>query len=267
MVFWAGSVQAGTLTVTSPYNVSGSETYTFVEVNGGPLNIPTGATLNASGDFIINNNGNADSTVNVTGGTLNYTSKGGDGFQVGWWYGGYFNISAGVATLAHLEIYNGDVNLSGTGILDITTVDTLFSRDNLASNLTISGGTANLRGVKRQNSGGVQKLTLTGGTLNVGAGGLYGTTSDTLNFSGGTLKLSNNGAISMPLASDTVDYLYIDGSPMAAGTWGKTGSGADYFNDTYFTGTGVLTVLPEPATMALLGLGGLGVLLRRKRSK
>ena len=27
----------------------------------------------------------------------------------------------------------------------------------------------------------------------------------------------------------------------------------------------VLTILPEPATMALLGLGGLGVLLRRKR--
>jgi hypothetical protein len=44
--------------------------------------------------------------------------------------------------------------------------------------------------------------------------------------------------------------------------WGTTGS------DSYFSMYGLsepLTITPEPATLALLGLGGLGMLLNRKR--
>jgi len=57
----------------------------------------------------------------------------------------------------------------------------------------------------------------------------------------------------------------------ALGTWGATGSldkfgnSPTYINDNYFMGKGVLEVIPEPATLALLGLGGIAMLIRRKR--
>ncbi len=268
MVCWAGSAQASILNVNGLYELTGStsESYTGVNVGNsgaGTLNIKDSASLTSSGNFYINNNGPL-STVNLTGGTLTFNYTGGDGFWIGWWGHGVMNISGGTANLAQLQFYDGELNLSGNGTLNVTNSDTIMGQwDRSAESFAISGGTANLRGVKL--TWDISTLTLTGGTLNLGAGGIYGDASSTINLGGGTLKLSDGGAIALALDADTVDYLYIDGSPMAAGTWGKTGSGADHINNTYFTGTGVLTVLPEPATMALLGLGGLGVLLRRKR--
>ncbi|MCX5653617.1 MAG: PEP-CTERM sorting domain-containing protein [Planctomycetota bacterium] len=269
MVFWAGLAQAGILNVDGLYELTGttSESYTGVNVGNsgaGTLNIKDSASLTSSGNFYINNNGPL-STVNLTGGTLTFNYSGGDGFFIGWWGRGVMNISGGIANLAQLKFYDGELNLSGSGTLNVTGNDVIMGQwDRAGESFAISGGTANLRGV--QLTWDISTLTLTGGTLNVGAGGIYGNAGSTINFSGGTLKLNDNGAIALALDSDTVDYLYIDGSPMAAGTWGKTGSGADHFNDTYFEGTGVLNVnLPEPATMALLAVGGVATLLRRKR--
>jgi hypothetical protein len=66
---------------------------------------------------------------------------------------------------------------------------------------------------------------------------------------------------------EVVAGLYFNDVLQASGTWGATGSSALNINDDYFAGTGVLNVVPEPATMSLLALGGLGILARRRRRK
>jgi len=119
--------------------------------------------------------------------------------------------------------------------------------------LAISGGTANLLGLLANwNNKGT--LTLSSGTLNLGAQGIkpqnyYGGNpvwTGTITFSGGTLKLNNNGPIAVNFGTGTVDELFFDEEPQAAGTWGRTGSGAAHINNTYFTGGGVLTVRTGP---------------------
>ena len=50
------------------------------------------------------------------------------------------------------------------------------------------------------------------------------------------------GKISMGV-SDSVQSVVLDGQPLAAGTYGATGSGAKNIDDVHFAGTGVLTVL------------------------
>ncbi len=51
---------------------------------------------------------------------------------------------------------------------------------------------------------------------------------------------------------DTIRSFYLDGTPMAVGTYGATGSGATNINDTLFTGTGLLNV----TTLPVIGVPG-----------
>lgn len=64
----------------------------------------------------------------------------------------------------------------------------------------------------------------------------------------------------------TMGGLFFDGIAQSAGTWGATGSGATFTNDDWFTGTGTLTVVPEPDARLYLavGLAGLTILQRRR---
>lgn len=52
--------------------------------------------------------------------------------------------------------------------------------------------------------------------------------------------------------SEAIGGLYFDTVLQATGTWGATGSGATNINDDWFSGTGVLTVVPELGTYGLL---------------
>ena len=207
------------------------------------LNIQDGVTLSCT-EFL--NGFGVTAIVNQSGGSVTVT-----GTETGNGVGS--RLSMGVYGYPNI----GSYNLSG-GTLTATAGLATFGADDYGT-LTISGGTANLLGLLA-NWNNKGSLTLSSGTLNLGAQGIkpqnyYGGTpvwTGTITFSGGTLKLNDGGPIAVNFGTGTVDELFIDGEPQAAGTWGGTGSGADHINTTYFTGGGVLTVRTGPGGTALL---------------
>ena len=57
-----------------------------------------------------------------------------------------------------------------------------------------------------------------------------------------SVKISSGAILDLENPSNTVSKLYLNGIGQVAGTWGSTASTATNQNDTYFSGTGVLTV-------------------------
>ncbi len=92
-----------------------------------------------------------------------------------------------------------------------------------------------------------------------------------------TLTLGGTGASAAKLnltatsgiMQETVGALVLGSTAQAPGTYGATGSGAANINDTYFTGGGILTVVPEPSSWLASAVGAVGllVLLRRRSSR
>lgn len=123
---------------------------------------------------------------------------------------------------------------------------TLYVEDgDAADDLIVSGAIINNNNLTKTGDGTL-KLTGTntfGGDTTVNAG--------VLKVSGASLsdtdKLVINGGVVDPSGSnETVNTLFFGATQQQAGTWGATGSGADNINDTYFTGTGVVTVITGP---------------------
>ena len=253
----AQAVDLVILNADSPKTLAaGSYTYGKVWLGNdggasGPLvlNIGDGVTIscvefiNAFGCYGTVNQSGGSVTVTGTATGNNYPSVG-NNLSLGCY--GYNNPS-------------GEYDLSG-GTLTATAGITVFGADG-DGRLTISGGTATLLGLMGDwNNNG--HLVLSSGTLSLGAQGFKmnpgayagkrGTWYGTIIFSGGTLKLSNNGAIAVNFGTGTVDQLFLDGVQQVAGTWGKTGSGAANINDTYFSGGGVLTVKHGPGGSLIL---------------
>lgn len=77
-----------------------------------------------------------------------------------------------------------------------------------------------------------------------------------------------NGRLNLNFAtglSEIVASLTIGGTVMEPGTYGATGSGASNIDDDHFSGTGMLQVAPEPASMVLGAASGMLLLARRRR--
>lgn len=68
-------------------------------------------------------------------------------------------------------------------------------------------------------------------------------------------------------SSETVNRLFVDGQMIGVGTYDSSSGLLDGFGNNLIGGSGSITVLtvPEPTTTALLGLGGLALILRRRR--
>lgn len=67
--------------------------------------------------------------------------------------------------------------------------------------------------------------------------------------------------------NETIAGLYLDNVLQSAGTWGATGSGATHINDDWFSGNGILTVVPEPSASGLIfaAIGITFTFARRRR--
>lgn len=245
----SGGAQAASLVVDGVTSFSGSSSASYDSIYVGEtipstLNILDSASVTCgSGNFYIGDkqNGAGSGTVNVSGGTLTCNRS---NLWIGWWQRGVMNISGGRANLNTLVVvYYEELNVSA-GTLNVTNWETRVGWD-AGSFLSVSGGVANLYSIHMNHP--ASRFSLTGGMLNLGAGGLYGHAASTLHFGGGTLKLSHGGAIAVDFGTTgTVESLFLDGVQQAAGTWGKSGSGADHVNNTYFTGAGILRVTKGP---------------------
>ena len=88
----------------------------------------------------------------------------------------------------------------------------------------------------------------------------------TLSLAGGaTAGVADDGYADLGAGiNDLVAGLILGGVAEGPGTYGSTSSGASFQSNEYLAGTGIITVVPEPSTAALL-LGACGVLLGFKR--
>ncbi len=149
------------------------------------------------------------------------------------------------------EIWAGDFTYTGnSGTLDLGTGT--VDLGSVPHTVTVSNQTLTVGGVI-SGSGSLTKagagtLVLSGtntysgatvvsnGVLRLTQSQCLGTNAVVYLYSGATNDLAFTGTL-------TIDSLYMDGVRVAAGTWGSTSSSAARKNNTYFSGTGVLSPL------------------------
>lgn len=228
----------------------------------------------------------AYSVNNVTGGSANLifeantgdasiavsTNNNASTFNVGLLLKSNLQVKAGGSTATDNKvIFNGGIGESGAPMVmtilgngNAGNYKVLLKNTNSYSGGTIIGGTGT-------NNNKINAIVDVGGTLGLGDVTVLGGVLTVNNVNGAiaddaTLSITTGGVISLGTGvNETIFDLVVDGQKMAMGTWGATGSGATNINDTLFTGSGVLNVVPEPATMGLLAIGGVAALLKRRR--
>ena len=131
---------------------------------------------------------------------------------------------------------------------------------------TISAGLTSVTGTECLTKSGVGTLILSG--VNT-YGGDTAVTAGTLSITHlglpdlAAVRITAGAVLDLNFSStDTVGSLWLDGLNMGLGTFDAT------TQPLYFTGTGVLVVVPEPSTLVLLGIGAAGLLgyvWRRRR--
>jgi autotransporter-associated beta strand protein len=237
------TVSSGTLSITG--NITGSSAFGLTKAGAGTLTVSgsnayLGATTVSAGTFFIDGNQTAATgAVNVNAGTL-----GGDGGTIG----GATTI-ANLATLAPGK--NGAANvLTFASSLNFSGTDSKVVFDIAGTNRGVGGGYDAINTTGLLTYGGDMTLNITsviadGTTFDLFAlsGGQAGT-FDSIAFSGGiyTSSWANQGG----------------------GIWKAADSGKFF---TFNEATGDLTVVPEPASVALFVVGAFFVMMRIRRQK
>lgn len=167
------------------------------------------------------------------------------------------HLTGGTILTGYNEGLQFSGNISGSAIT--------FQSSGLATSEIMAGGLVGT-------AGGGSDILLDGAlawwagvvTLQLNDNALLDDTADLLIVDGTDGK---NGLLNLNFAAGTseiVASLTINGTPMAEGTYGATGSGADFIDDAHFSGTGMLQVVPEPSLLGGVA-AGLALLMRRNR--
>lgn len=195
-------------------------------------------------------------------------------------FGGALNVAGNMTLVGGSNAFRltpgkGNVTISaaigGTGGVTIATssmtqdsLSVILNRGNTYSGGTTLAANATLT-VSADGALGTGNVTLNGGNLKMELGASSNYIADTA-----TLRLASTlaaGAVNLAyLGSDTIARLSLDGGTtfVTAGTWGAIGSGAQ-FENAVFSGTGFLTVVPEPSTVGLMAIAALGAILFQAR--
>ena len=213
-------------------------------------NFGTGRTLTvASGGVFFATTGSLGGSDSATAGVLNF----GPAEGVVWANGTNTNgIGASISGSKGLT-------KAGTGTL-------ILNGNNNYSGLTyVSGGTLQVGDATHSSILGVTgDVTISSGSFLVLFDGE--SIADTA-----TLTLEQyglfNGVVNMNAGvNEIVGALMFGDTIAAAGTYGSTSSGAEFQDDTFFSGAGMLVVVPEPGSAVML-LGGAAMLLGRRRRR
>ena len=232
----------GNNTGTLAYTGAGETTDRVINLNG----TGGGATLDttgATGALIFTSNFTATGS-----GAKTLTLKGGNGDTI---QGAIIDSGGGATSLSKTangtwilsgaNTYSGGTNISN-GVLQLT-----------GANATLGLGNVTV-------TSGATRLDITTGVLNA--------ISDTATLSlagGGTAGVADNGFAKLGNGIDeVVAALILGGTNEAPGTYGSSTSGAANVFDEYFSGNGIITVVPEPSVYALL-VAGSGLIFGARR--
>ncbi len=234
---------ASTAAITGPTGGSSSDATLAVNPNvtiSGNLLITQNANTNSGVDRRVDINGDISGTGNIT--VANNENAGG-----------------GVRL-------DGGVNHTGTLTWGGTNTDTTWSNitGSIGSNVTgftkNGAGYVTLSGTANAWAGGT---TINTGQVRIAAGSTLGAESALLIADGAILNL-----LAAQVSQGSITSLTLGANVFTtAGTYGHSSSNATFTNDTFFAGTGFVTVIPEPASLALLGLGGMLMLGRGRREQ
>jgi len=229
----------GTLLFTANDPLGDATYYSPVDivVNGGTLS--HGTKFVTVGDVILQNGGELTGGNGVNGSYQTFNVMGSVTVS---------GSSASVITTtgsSHIGLHLGNgsfvVNETGDDV-DLTVEVPLINKAGGATGSLTKSGAGTMRMTAVNTFSG--DVTVSSGTLSITQDDTIANTADVMISAGAKLDL--DGTI-----DDTVAELYLNGERGWVGTWGSTSSDATNKDNTYFSGTGVLTVTvgPLPPTL------------------
>ena len=217
---------AGRLQITGANTSTGG-----MSLNGGSLEVASIADAGGVGSLGVYTTGSPGYLGIANNATFRYTGTGSQTSARNLWIdtGNETKTIEVVSETASITFSGtgGNINkpFTKTGAGALTLADVI----NPGATVTVAAGRLTLNGVNTYTG----DTTVSGGVLAVNGSSIA---------DGGDLYVANSGVVEVT-GVETVEALYINGVQQIAGTYGATGSGATFINNTHFSGTGVVNVL------------------------